>query len=145
MIELFIESSKIWQVPLHLLLALCTHESHLDPNLYFLDGKSPSIGLCSVKMIAAKDIDPSISEAELQDPKTNLDIAAAYLRKHYNTYKSWNLALAAYNAGRVKKDAQGNLINEDYVKKVLTTMKQKKWKKYIRKHDKSLAIMGVRG
>lgn len=33
------------------------------------------------------------------DPKQNLEGGARYLRQMYNTFGSWRLALAAYNAG----------------------------------------------
>ena len=34
-----------------------------------------------------------------KDPKANLDGGARYLRRQYETFRSWRLALAAYNAG----------------------------------------------
>jgi len=33
------------------------------------------------------------------DPKQNLEGGARYLKQQYNKFRSWRLALAAYNAG----------------------------------------------
>lgn len=151
----FITASLKWNVPLNLLLAMCMHESRMNPNLLFMDGKSPSIGICSVKLAAAHDINPGLIEADLKFPEINIHVAAAYLRKKYDRYKDWDLALAAYNAGRVKI-VNNKLINSDYIVKVKREMKLKRWDKFLN-HIKPrrntrvympkfpVAIMGVRG
>jgi soluble lytic murein transglycosylase-like protein len=36
---------------------------------------------------------------DADDPRQNLDGGAKYLRQQYDTFRSWPLALAAYNAG----------------------------------------------
>ena len=36
---------------------------------------------------------------DANDPHQNLDGGARYLAEQYRTFKSWRLALAAYNAG----------------------------------------------
>lgn len=57
------------------------------------------------------------------DPAQNLDGAARYLRKQYQTFGSWPLALAAYNAGPGAVIQHGGIPpypeTQDYVQKVL--------------------------
>ena len=78
-------------VPEDLFLRLVQQESGWNPNARSHKGAH---GLAQLMPgTAAKlGVDP-------RDPKQNLEGGARYLRMMYNTFGSWNLALAAYNAG----------------------------------------------
>jgi soluble lytic murein transglycosylase-like protein len=56
------------------------------------------------------------------DPYENLDGGARYLAKQYRKFKSWRLALAAYNAGpgavKKYKGIPPYKETENYVKKI---------------------------
>ncbi len=78
-------------VPEDIFLRLVQQESGWNPNARSNKGAH---GLAQLMPgTAAKlGVDPS-------DPKQNLEGGARYLRMMYNTFGSWRLALAAYNAG----------------------------------------------
>ncbi|WP_312531002.1 lytic transglycosylase domain-containing protein [Paracoccus sp. (in: a-proteobacteria)] len=78
-------------VPEDIFLRLVQQESGWNPNARSHKGAH---GLAQLMPgTAAKlGVDPS-------DPKQNLEGGARYLRMMYNTFGSWQLALAAYNAG----------------------------------------------
>ena len=44
-----------------------------------------------------------------RDPRQNLDGGARYLARQFRTFKSWRLALAAYNAGPEAVQAHGGV------------------------------------
>lgn len=132
LLELFTVVSKAFKIPSQLLLALCTHESLLNPDLYIIDGESPSVGLCSIKLTAAQEILPHISEDDLLDPAVNLIAASGYLRKKYNRYKNWDYAVLAYNSGSIRFNKHGEPFNKKYLTKVMNAKKHKSWKRYIK-------------
>jgi soluble lytic murein transglycosylase-like protein len=119
--------SQLLGIPMGLLAALCHVESNHNPNAVRAsdgrDGKA-SYGICQIKYATAKEVKPNVKASELFDPQTNIEVAGLYLKKKYDKYKSWDLALAAYNAGSVKylKNSK-KLANGSYVKKV-----HKRWK-----------------
>ncbi|MDF3607580.1 transglycosylase SLT domain-containing protein [Paracoccus sp. DMF-8] len=78
-------------IPEDLFLRLVQQESGWNPNARSHKGAH---GLAQLMPgTAAKlGVDP-------RDPVQNLDGGARYLRQMYNTFGSWRLALAAYNAG----------------------------------------------
>ncbi len=57
-----------------------------------------------------------------RDPRQNLEGGARYLRKQYDTFRSWRLALAAYNAGPGAVEKYNGVPpyreTRDYVKKI---------------------------
>lgn len=117
MITLFNAVSAAWFLPAGLLLAMCTHESHLDQDLHIMDKGTWSYGLCSVKLIAARDVAPGIKRADLMNPTINAHVAAAYLYKQWKRYHNWDKAVLAYNAGRYKT-RRGVPVNQDYLDRV---------------------------
>jgi len=78
-------------VPEDLFLRLVQQESGWNPNAKSHKG---ALGLAQLMPDTARrlGVDPA-------DPKENLDGGARYLAKQYRKFKSWRLALAAYNAG----------------------------------------------
>ncbi|QFT62900.1 lytic transglycosylase domain-containing protein [Roseivivax sp. THAF30] len=78
-------------IPEDLFLRLVQQESGWNPKALSHKG---AIGLAQLMPGTASrlGVDP-------HDPEQNLDGGARYLRVQYNRFKSWRLALAAYNAG----------------------------------------------
>ncbi|MGB8624171.1 MAG: lytic transglycosylase domain-containing protein [Paracoccaceae bacterium] len=78
-------------VPEDLFLRLVQQESGWNPRARSHKG---AIGLAQLMPGTARrlGVDPT-------DPRANLDGGARYLRQQYEAFRSWRLALAAYNAG----------------------------------------------
>ncbi len=78
-------------IPEDLFLRLVQQESAWNPKAVSHKG---AIGLAQLMpgTAARMRVDPN-------DPAQNLEGGARYLRRQYDTFKSWRLALAAYNAG----------------------------------------------
>lgn len=78
-------------VPEDLFLRLVHQESRFNPKAVSHKG---AIGLAQLMPFTAArlGVDP-------HDPYQNLDGGARYLAQQYRAFKSWRLALAAYNAG----------------------------------------------
>ncbi len=78
-------------IPEDLFLRLVNQESRFNPKARSHKG---AIGLAQLMPFTAAKlgVDP-------HDPYQNLDGGARYLAEQYRTFKSWRLALAAYNAG----------------------------------------------
>lgn len=102
-------------VPEDLFLRLVQQESAWNPNARSHKG---AIGLAQLMPATARylGVNP-------RNPRENLEGGARYLRKQYNEFRSWRLALAAYNAGpaAVKKHGGVPPYNEtrNYVRKIL--------------------------
>lgn len=109
-------------VPPQLLLAICKTESSLKPYVTNFDDGSKGInshGLCQLQFRTAQSVGFKEDAKLLYDPRINARYAAKYLKKHLKKYGwVWNKAIAAYNAGRVIYDKQGEFVNKDYVEKV---------------------------
>jgi soluble lytic murein transglycosylase-like protein len=107
----------------------------LDPYLFeavirresslCLDASSPkgAIGLGQLMPATAHDLG-----VNPHAPLENLHGAALYLRQQYEMFQSWELALAAYNAGPEAVRIYGGVPpfaeTENFVKEVLTTYEQ---------------------
>ncbi len=78
-------------IPEDLFLRLVQQESAWDPKAV---SRAGAIGLAQLMPATAArlGVDP-------EDPEENLDGGARYLAQQYKRFKSWRLALAAYNAG----------------------------------------------
>ncbi len=78
-------------VPEDLFLRLIERESYWDPQAVSPKG-AQGLAQLMPDTAAALGVDPF-------DPQANLDAGARYLRQQFDTFGSWRLALAAYNAG----------------------------------------------
>ena len=84
-------AARKYGVPEDLFLRLVQQESGWNPNARSHKG---AYGLAQLMPQTARylGVNP-------RDPAQNLEGGARYLREQYNTFRSWRLALAAYNAG----------------------------------------------
>lgn len=78
-------------VPVRLFMALVTQESGWNPTALSHKG---AIGLAQLMPGTARALG-----VNPRDPGENLDGGARYLAMQYRKFRSWRLALAAYNAG----------------------------------------------
>lgn len=102
-------------IPEELFVRLVQQESNWNPKAKSHKG---AIGLAQLMPATARSLG-----VNPHDPKQNLEGGARYLKKQYRTFKSWRLALAAYNAGpgAVKKHNGIPPYREtqNYVRKIL--------------------------
>lgn len=85
------QAAQRHSIPEDLFLRLVQQESGWNPNAKSHKG---ALGLAQLMPQTARrlGVDPT-------DPYQNLDGGARYLAKQYRRFRSWRLALAAYNAG----------------------------------------------
>lgn len=88
-------------VPEDLFLRLVQHESGWNPQAVSHKG---AIGLAQLMPETARrlGVDP-------RDPRENLEGGARYLRRQFDRFRSWRLALAAYNAGPEAVERHGGV------------------------------------
>jgi len=101
-------------VPEDLFLRLVQQESGWNARAKSHKG---AIGLAQLMPGTARvlGVDP-------HDPRQNLEGGARYLRQQYDTFRSWRLALAAYNAGPQAVEKYGGVPpyreTKNYVRKI---------------------------
>lgn len=84
-------AARKYGVPEDLFLRLVTQESGWNPKAVSRKG---AIGLAQLMPATARKL-----RVNPNNPVENLDGGARYLFEQYLTFRSWRLALAAYNAG----------------------------------------------
>lgn len=81
-------------IPRNLLASLIQQESNFDPNAR---GPMTKYGVRALGLMQLMpNFHPGVNAL---NPAAAVDYGAAYLRRLYNRFHSWKLALAAYNAG----------------------------------------------
>ena len=90
-LEMARSAARRHNVPEDLFLRLVQQESAWNPNAV---SRAGAIGLAQLMPSTALYL-----RVNPRDPQQNLDGGARYLREQYDTFGSWRLALAAYNAG----------------------------------------------
>jgi len=102
-------------VPEDLFLRLVQQESGWNPQAVSHKGAA---GLAQLMPDTARALG-----VDIHDPAQNLDGGARYLRRMYDRFGSWRLALAAYNAGPGAVEEYGGIPpyaeTEAYVKAIL--------------------------
>lgn len=102
-------------VPEDLFLRLVQQESNWNPKARSHKG---AIGLAQLMPGTARylRVNPNV-------PAENLDGGARYLKEQYNKFRSWRLALAAYNAGPGAVEKHGGIPpyreTRKYVRKIM--------------------------
>ena len=84
-------AARRYNIPEDLFLRLVTQESGWNPKARSHKG---AIGLAQLMPGTARKL-----QVNPHDPMQNLEGGARYLAEQYRTFRSWRLALAAYNAG----------------------------------------------
>ncbi|MEL6522471.1 MAG: lytic transglycosylase domain-containing protein [Pseudomonadota bacterium] len=109
------DAARKANVPEDLFLRLVQQESNWKPKARSHKG---AIGLAQLMPATAATL-----KVNPNDPRQNLEGGARYLRMMYDRYKSWRLALAAYNAGPGAVDKHGGVPpyreTKRYVRKIL--------------------------
>jgi len=109
------EAAALFGVPKDLFARLVQQESNWNPRAISSAG---AIGLAQLMPGTARKlgVDP-------YDPKANLEGGALYLKQQYLRFRSWKLALAAYNAGPEAVEKHGDVPpyaeTQNYVRLVL--------------------------
>ena len=102
-------------IPEDLFLRLVQQESGWNPNAVSHKGAT---GLAQLMPATARSLGVNIN-----DPRENLEGGARYLRRMYDKFGSWRLALAAYNAGPGAVEKHGGIPpfaeTKGYVKAIL--------------------------
>lgn len=115
------DAAAKYNVPSALILAHIKQESNFDPNAYRAEPAigDASTGLMQVLLGTAKQFSPDATEEEMYDPAFNIDIGTAYIAKNLARYNG-NVqdAIAAYNAGTARKNADGKYVNSQGVTNV---------------------------
>ena len=85
------QAARKYNIPENIFLRLVQQESNWNPQAKSHKG---ALGLAQLMPATASalGVDP-------MDPRENLDGGARYLKRQYDKFRDWRLALAAYNAG----------------------------------------------
>ncbi len=94
-------AARKYGVPEDLFLRLVTQESGWNPRAKSHKG---ALGLAQLMPATARalGVDP-------MDPRQNLEGGARYLKRQFDTFRTWHLALAAYNAGPAAVEKYGGI------------------------------------
>ncbi|MEP0962193.1 MAG: lytic transglycosylase domain-containing protein [Roseobacter sp.] len=84
-------AARKFNVPEDLFLRLVQQESAWNPKA---ESPKGALGLAQLMPATARGLG-----VNPRNPRENLEGGARYLRKQFDTFKTWPLALAAYNAG----------------------------------------------
>lgn len=108
-------AARKYGIPVDLFNRLVQQESNWNPKAKSHAG---AIGLAQLMPFTAKALG-----VNPHDPRQNLDGGARYLKQQYNKFRSWRLALAAYNAGPGAVEKYNGVPpykeTRNYVKKIL--------------------------
>ena len=94
-------AARKYGVPEDLFLRLVQQESGWNPRARSHKG---ALGLAQLMPATARalGVDP-------MDPRENLEGGARYLKRQYDKFRNWRLALAAYNAGPAAVEKYGGI------------------------------------
>jgi soluble lytic murein transglycosylase-like protein len=110
-------------VPAELVVAIIAVESSGNPKAKLLEANGQwSRGLMQVQEPTAAQM--GYRNVNLHDAETGVEVGTKYLAWQIRRYRG-NLrdAVAAYNAGTMRKGSSGNYINQAYVDKVFSRFK----------------------
>ena len=120
-LPLVTQAAAKYSIPTALLLGHIKQESNFKPDARLDEPalKDASWGMVQLLLGTAKGLDPDATVEKLLDPVYNIDLAAKLISKNLVRYNG-NIqdAIAAYNAGSARKDAQGIYVNSKGVQNV---------------------------
>lgn len=106
-----------------LISAVIKTESNFDPRATRYEPKlnTKSAGLMQLlPATASSELGRTVTTQDLFDPYTNILAGTKYLKSQLDKYRgNIPLAVSAYNAGHALVDSHGNIVNSDYVDKVM--------------------------
>ena len=115
-LDLAVSAAEKYNIPQDIFLALIQQESGWNPKAR---SKAGAIGLTQLM--------PQTAQFLAVDPhnvRENVDGGARYLAQQYNRFRSWRLALAAYNAGPEAVKKYGGVPpyqeTQNYVRRILS-------------------------
>ncbi len=120
---IIIKMAQKYDVPVALIKATIQAESNwkIDAKRYEPHIKDSSYGLMQVLLSTARNVlnNPNLTATELIKPEVNIEAGTKYLGYQLKRYNRNILdAIAAYNAGRARKNRFGKYINQNYVDRV---------------------------
>lgn len=121
-LEVLTNAAHTYNILPSVLLSICTVESNLQNVVRYNDGAHNSYGICQVQRPTARQmLGEHVDALALFQPRVNALVAAKYLSYQKQRYGNYYEAIAAYNSGTVKYREDGELINKDYLDKVILT------------------------
>jgi soluble lytic murein transglycosylase-like protein len=120
--DLILTNSQKYGVPVWVIKATIGKESSFDPGAYVPGDESR--GLMQLLPSTAKELglrgdpgDVTTKTGGLFEPALNIQLGTKYLGKQAARYSAepWDAIYAAYNAGRILRDAAGLFVNEAHV------------------------------
>lgn len=97
-------------------------ESNWDINASRFEAhkNDTSWGLMQVLLRTAQEVlgDPNLTTTQLINPRVNIEAGAKFLSQLWSRFGNMRDAIAAYNAGSPRLNAQGKYVNQNYVDKV---------------------------
>lgn len=116
-LEMAKTAARKHNVPENLFLRLVQQESAWNPTARSHKG---ALGLAQLMPATAQGL-----RVDPMDPEQNLDGGARYLRQQFDEFRSWSLALAAYNAGPQAVKRYGGIPpyreTQNYVRRITGT------------------------
>ena len=115
-------ASNKYSVNASAIRAVIAIESNWDPlaKRYEAGHKEYSMGLMQLLLSTAREIsgNKNLTYEQLQNPITNIDLGTKYIAKQLKRYNgNYSDAIAAYNAGSVRKTIDGTYVNQLHVNK----------------------------
>lgn len=83
------------------------------------NAQKTSYGVMQVMGAVAREYGHRGWLTELCDPPVGLEYGCRHLAAYFKRYRNWSEAIAAYNAGSPRRTESGELVNQEYVNKVL--------------------------
>jgi len=115
------KAARTWGVPAKVIKSTIAKESSFDPGARRKDPTATSRGLGQLIETTARALgfagasfgDDVTRTGGLYDPDVNIDLTAKLLSQLMRRYpgEAWDAIYAAYNAGRVRRNAEGEFIN----------------------------------
>jgi soluble lytic murein transglycosylase-like protein len=116
------EMSNKYNVPAALIKATIKQESNWDVNASRFEAHKvdASWGLMQLLLVTARGVlgNKELTTTQLINPRVNIEAGTKFLSQLLDRFGNMRDAIAAYNAGSPRLNAQGKYVNQDYVDKV---------------------------